>query len=282
MPSVAERIRASRWRQGSIVRRSDAGQVLAKSIDQVPHQETAPPCLVVISQDCDLLRDPDIEPYAELILCREAAHPEPLYQNGRNPRRLHIETIGPRETVAWLDITIHDRFRIEKKALAGVSVDDTHWMKAGEVRLLGRWLAKRYTRPAFPDAFNQRLEHVDKKLEALFKSRDGRVVTGIYVAVSEEEYLDERAYEIGVRITANIEVWEKKESLKLLQNFENRFAWIVESCPGIQMLEDDIVAVPEDDLTVADLRRFKRLDKDYRSIPLQPPVLLPVDSTQTL
>ena len=35
----------------------------------------------------------------------------------------------------------------------------------------------------------------------------------------------------------------------------------------MNVADDDIHTLPEDDLTLADLRRFRRLDRDYRSLP---------------
>ena len=42
---------------------------------------------------------------------------------------------------------------------------------------------------------------------------------------------------------------------------------ILDDCPGIIVADDDIQTLPEDDLNLADLRWFRRLDKDYRSLP---------------
>ena len=48
---------------------------------------------------------------------------------------------------------------------------------------------------------------------------------------------------------------------------EERFSSILDDCPGVNVADDDMHTLPEDDLTLADFRRFRRLDKDYRSLP---------------
>ena len=160
MPPVSGSVRALResgWRQGRFARHCDHRTLLDGSADRVPVSVPTPFRLVMVTQDCDLVREPDIEPWVELILCREVAKVEPLYLNGRNPRLLHLQPICSQEPAPWLEISIHDRFRIAKEKLTGLSADETVRLEADAVRLLSRWIAKRYTRPAFPDAFNRRL-----------------------------------------------------------------------------------------------------------------------------
>ena len=276
MPSIAERIRASGWRQGSIVTGPDAHRLLRSSIDRVAEQDQSQFRLIVVSQDCDLVAHPNVEPYVELILCTKAERDQSLHRHGRNPRQLQIQMIGAGNDRAWFDVSVHDRFRVPKEELASVNKDKALRLENRDARALRRWLAKRYTRPAFPDAFNRRLQVVDRKLESLFKSRKGRVVTGIYVDVVEAELPEGTPYEIVVRATAYAHCWERKETSKLLEQFEERLAGILDDCPGIDILEDDIRVMPEDDLTVADLRNFKRLDRDYRSLAEESDTPLPI------
>lgn len=100
MPPVSDLIRTAGWRQGSIANRADTKVLLAASVDKVPDRGEAPFRLVVVSQDCDLVREPGIEPFVELILCKEVPNAEPLYQNGRNPRLLHIQWGGLQESAS--------------------------------------------------------------------------------------------------------------------------------------------------------------------------------------
>lgn len=277
MPPVSDLIRTAGWQQGSIANRADTEVLLAASVDKVPDRGEAPFRLVVVSQDCDLVREPDIEPFVELIFCKEVPDAEPLYQNGRNPRLLHIQWSGLQESASWLEISVHDRFRVQKKVLADLTVDKCTYLAAQDVRLLSRWIARRYTRPVFPDAFNLRLNVVDQRLERLFKSKESRVVTGIFLEVADDEYANDQPYDIAVRVTAKAEVWDDNVLRGAVENFEARLSSILGNCDGISIF--DIQTLPEDDLTLADLRRFKRLDKDYRSLPEEEGVELPVDES---
>ena len=101
----------------------------------------------------------------------------------------------------------------------------------------------------------------------MFESQEGEVGTGVFLDVAAGELVDDVPYEIAVRIAAKTEAWENEETPAALSRFEERLSTILDDCPGVIVADDDIQTLPEDDLTLADLRRFRRLDKDYRSLP---------------
>ena len=55
------------------------------SVDRIPELGESIVRLVAVTQDCDLVQKPDIEPFVEFIVCRETEAAEPLYWYGRNP-----------------------------------------------------------------------------------------------------------------------------------------------------------------------------------------------------
>ena len=267
MPRVSDLVRAAGWRQGSIARPADTRALLIASVDRVPQMGDSIVRFVAVTQDCDLVQEPGIEPFVEFVFCRETEAVEPLYRYGRNPRLLHLQTDGEDGLGPGLQLSIHDRFRVGKETLTGIAVDRDVRLEPDDTRLLSRWIAKRYTRPAFPDEFNSRLDAVDGRLERLFKSPEGQVITGVFLDVADDEFIDEVPYEIAVRITARTEAWENEGARTALLRFEERFSSILDDCQGVNVADDDIHTLPEDDLTLADFRRFRRLDKDYRSLP---------------
>ena len=277
MPQVSDVVRAAGWRQGSIARPADNETLLAASVDRVPEPGESVVRLVAVTQDCDLVQEPDIEPFVEFIACRESEAVEPLYRYGRNPRLLYLQTIGEDGPGPWLHVSIHNRFRVGKETLTGMTVDEELRLEPDDARLLNRWIAKRYTRPAFPDAFNARLDAVGGRLERLYKSLEGEIVTGVFLEVADDENVDDVPYEIAVRITARIEAWENEVTRAALSRFEERLSTILDDCPGVIVADDDIQILPEDDLTLADLRRFRRLDRDYRSLPERAGMEQPAD-----
>ena len=92
--------------------------------------------------------------------------------------------------------------------LIGIAVDEEPRLEPDDARLLSRCIAKRYTRPAFPDASNARLVAVDGRLESLYKSQEREIVTGVFLDVAADELVDDVPYEIAVRIAAITGAWE--------------------------------------------------------------------------
>jgi len=274
---VARDIRASGWRQGSFVRAAETQGILANAVDHIDFPGDVQIRLAVVTQDCDLVAQAEVEPFVELIGGTEVRSPDALCQNGRNPRQLHIQSMGPRNATSWLEFSIHDRFRIRKDALLALTPDETLQLSGPDVQLLSRWIAKRYTRPAFPDEFNERLRSVDKRLEKLMKGQTAQPVTGIFLDVVDQELPDGEPYAIAVRITAKESAYDDERLRGLLDDFEDRLSSIIDACDGVVIADDDIRHMPEEDLTLAELRRFKRLDKDYRSLPERDGVEQPVD-----
>lgn len=274
---ISRKIREVGWRQGSLLKRTDHASALRTAVDYFPFGADAAVLLIVVNQICDLVGNPDIEPYVELICGRFVDRPNPLYQRGRNPRCIELRLLCAGETPRWIGISIHDRVRVRKEVFGDIAPDGNCILPDEEIHMLRRWLAKRYTRPAFPDAFNERLGTVAKRLEALWKSNSAHPVTGIYLQLPEVELAVEVPYDIRVRITAKAEAWEDPEQRVQLEEFEERFDKILEDCDGLVIANDDISTIPEEDLTLADLRNWKRLDVDYRSVPEAPGVEGPPD-----
>ena len=277
MPGVSELLRRAGWRQGCLVGLGDQAALLDASVDRAPESGDIPVRLIAVTQDCDLVAEPEVEPFVEFIVGSRTDPIEPLYQHGRNPRLLHLQTVGEHGPGSSLLFSIHDRFRVPKKVLSEMAVDRQVRLQQDDADLLRRWIAKRYTRSAFPDTFNARLDAVDDRLERLFKSVEGQVITGVFVDVPNEEFIDGRSYEIAVRISAKSDAWNHEGTLAALDRFEERLSSILDDCDGIIVSDDDIHTLPEHDLTLAQLRQYRRFDRDYRSVPQRDGVGQPAD-----
>ena len=90
-------------------------------------------------------------------------------------------------------LSIHDRFRVGKETPIGLAIDRQMRLEPDDARLLYRWVAKRYTHLAFPDALNARLDIGDGRLEGLYRSPEGRVVTGILPDAAADEVVNDAA-----------------------------------------------------------------------------------------
>ncbi|HLO99559.1 MAG TPA: hypothetical protein VK171_13270, partial [Fimbriimonas sp.] len=149
-----EQLRLAGWRQGSVIRRATASPQLLEALKPTDDQTH----WLVISQDCDLLQSQVAkEPWVECLACTEIATPDGNFQQGKNPRR-HDFPISQDEKLAWLRASIHDRCRFPREKLIGTKPNAECLLSSGACRTITGWVARRYTRSAFPDEFNRRTD----------------------------------------------------------------------------------------------------------------------------
>jgi hypothetical protein len=110
---------------------------------------------VVISHDCDLTAALDKEPIAEVIVGRRI---EKMGGDsfGKTARRLHIEYQSDSGPV-YIELVANCKKQINKTDLFAHQPRTDIQLSVRDLRILQRWLAARYARAAFPEAFEMRL-----------------------------------------------------------------------------------------------------------------------------
>jgi hypothetical protein len=260
-------LREAGWCQGSVVDKDRLEALGRAEVD----------CAVVISQDCDVVQGVDVESYVEVIAARLVEQARPDLLHGRNPRTIDLPAASP--TGRHLRASIHDRFRIEKQILAADVPSTRIRLDRGTTSQLAKWIAKRYTRVAWPDTFNERLATIDDKLERLFKSDNGKVITGIWLMLdpADDELAEDREYRLAVWLTMTSDSMMDTKEIRRGEDFEGRLKELLESCKGIELCEIELRK--ESDVSLEDLRHFRRFDKDYRSIAATPRGALPPEGS---
>jgi hypothetical protein len=245
------------WRQGAVLE--------ADGVARLGHADHD--CALVLSQDCDVVQAEAVEPDVELILGRRAPTARPDCQFGRHPRRLDLPLVGHNGCVA---LEIRDRIVVPKQALAKLQPSVTLELDPTAVRMLANWVARRYTRPAWPDAFNQRLVAINDDLDRLCKGHASRLISGIWLdlAPPAAELTAGENYKVSVWLTVEPETRSDAARDAEARDFEARFGAALSKCPGIEVLEVELR--DERDFSLNDLRHFRRLDRDYRSVAPKP------------
>lgn len=253
---ISTHLRAAGWAQGSVLDRDSLAALGYTSHDLA----------IVLSQDCDVVQSVDVEPMVELILGRRRNVPRPDCQFGRNPREIDLPLMN---TDGGVSMRICDRVFVSKDDLSAYRPSTTT-LDPTDITLLATWIAKRYTRPAWPDAFNDRLRSVDNRLERLFKTETSRPITAILLMLDRpgEELSEGEDYDIAVWLTVSVESRMDGVASGQAASFEQRFIDIMKSCKGIKLREIEIRS--EADVSLDDLRHFRRFDRDYRSIAPKP------------
>lgn len=248
----ADAIRARGWRQGSIIR--PAALPPESIADRSLPENTL---LYVLTHDCDLVQaDFEKEPYVELLVMAPINQPDGNFAFGRHPRLLDIQLAG-----GAFRLCCHDRLRLSRPLLAGI--DPLREMAADPYLrdLIAEWMAKRYLRPAFPDAFNRRIAEQGRPIQRFCK-KWGHLFSQFYIhcAPEGEELPDGATYDLTVWMVLQTEAAGSAAATGA-RALAEQFANILKACPGIQL--DDCRSVTEDDVTLAHLHIFSPWDFDY-------------------
>lgn len=141
--------RDTEWRQGLLAGEDAHALGLVESL-------ASGKCVIVISHDCDLPNQ--AEDFVEVIVGTVVPKPNPMLANARNPRRLHLKFSSETGEQTCIQLCHADRQQVRKQEFANLQSSDTRLaLPADEKRALKQWLAARYGRPAFPNAFENRL-----------------------------------------------------------------------------------------------------------------------------
>lgn len=254
-------IKASGWRQGSVL-----PTALIAGIDGLPPNiDGSQDLLIVVSHDCDVTNsDIDAEPYVEIVPARVVADAQKDGNRywGKNPRRYQFSATAAGQEVHF-EICVHDMIRMPRTLLAGHVPDSTRAVNSGCVRSIVGWIAKRYVRASFPDAFNNRTKQAANDLRKQLK-RNGHLLTGIYMLVQDDELNDGDDYNVTIWAAIRDEVFdnprERQEAQKLLDQIESRLG----TCAGVSIDASELR--PEREVSLSDLALLKRWDFDDLSL----------------
>lgn len=138
------------WRQGDVITNE-----AAKALDLLAPESDDQLYVVVVSHDCDLTASVDKEPDAEVIVGRRI---DRLGGDsyGKTARRLHIEYQSEEGPIA-IELLATTKQSIAKPELFATHPRTDIWLDGRGIGILQRWLASRYHRAAFPEAFENRL-----------------------------------------------------------------------------------------------------------------------------
>ena len=244
------------WRQGSVLPTEFAQRVALSRFPDWGADDRA----IVISQDCDIVHGSyEVEPFVELIRAKVSSVENAMTRHGRNPRRLQLEAGADR----FLDLSVHDRWSIARSELEAHAPESGLSVDGESLHILVEWIAKRYTRPAFPDAFNERRNASTKKIEKALK-KDGKLITGLFLAISPNaECPPQESYKIALRVTATKETLATKSVELELARTTKQIADALDACDGVEVVDHALVS--EAAFTLDDLQYFQRWDWDYRS-----------------
>ena len=141
---------------------------------------------IVISHDCDLAADIEIEPRIELLLGKFVAKIDGTYAYGRNSRQIHLPVLHSDSSLT-LEILARDKVQLEKKTISNLLPDKGRKLEPDELKALQNWLVDRYARASYSNSFNDVLtERVKERLPKII-SPLGPLLDAIYFDVDDSE-----------------------------------------------------------------------------------------------
>ena len=162
---IGEQLEELGWRQGSIVNRSDIPGLFT-FIGK--NQETGV-FLIVATQSYDIANNNiAIDPNIELIVARPIDQRNGSLAFNKNPRQLHTELkifTGNGDLFSYqnIEIKIAERILVPKEYLANLTPEDSVQLETDQLESCVNWLSARYSRPALPTVFNDRISKADPK-----------------------------------------------------------------------------------------------------------------------
>ena len=266
---IAESLRQACWRQGDLIPPKIAATLLNKSVDLCQVTASDQTWLIILTQDCDILRDIHLEPYIECIVAQEVGKANPQLEAGQSTRRIHLPA-GTYDRTIWFECSIHHRFRLPKESLAEINPQTDTTIAENSRRQLRQWVARRYTRRPFPDAFEQRLNPRQGAIRNLFKDSAAKLISTVFIQTNEEELPESEPYKVDILLVARDRDLADPDFVEPIEDFEQKVLDAFEAKEGIEFHTDShgnqaLRVIGEDSLTIGMIRRYKRFDADYRS-----------------
>lgn len=245
------------WRQGAILT-DQLSDEISKNIS-ITFSKEAGDQIVVISHDCDVNALSFIdEPNAELIIARKAVR-DGTKKMGKSSRFLQLE-VAQEEAVTFFEIRASDKFTVSRQLLVGHS--PVEYLSSKNSTFLSEWLARRYSRAAFPTSFDARVKPIKDKVKKCLKgvSED---IFGIYFHLTEDEMPEGEPYKVvGFAIMLDSDF---SNSTKLDRS-KNAMVKLQGLLNSVQIeFDDDIEIVSDKEFTLKDMRPTKRWDWDVLS-----------------
>ena len=261
------------WRQGDLLT-LDAAAKLTELNGAVGETHR----IVVITHDCDLPNDGETS--VEVIVTDVVAAANPQFSYAKNPRKLHLgyEIAGGQSIVIELR---HAERRILSKAefAKHAAKDGTASLPVDAKRALKQWLAARYGRPAFPNAFEDRLRKsvgkkntVERQIGRILEP-EAKHLVGLFFDLGEQRTAQVPAgepYALSISVVydateggAQARQSAEKVASQLRELFEQAYG---KPDAATEIALDACEAIADTSITLADLRRVDQWRLEYISL----------------
>jgi hypothetical protein len=261
------------WRQGDLLTQEAATKLTAlNGVVGEKHR------VVVVTHDCDLPHDGETS--VEVIVADIVTGANPQFSYAKNPRKLHLdyEIEGGQSIVVELR---HAERRVVSKDdfSKHAARDGSASLPVDAKRALKQWLAARYGRPAFPNAFEDRLRKsvgkkntVERQIGKILGS-EAKHLVGLFFDLGEQRSAEVEAgkpYALSISVVydateGGLQARQSAEKVakQLRELFEQAYG---KPNAATEIALDACEAVADTSITLADLRRVDQWRLEYISL----------------
>jgi hypothetical protein len=265
--------RKTAWRQGDLLTQDSAARL--KALSDVVSEKIR---VVVITHDCDLPHDG--EKSVEVIVAEAVAVANPQYSYAKNPRKLHLGyEVADNKTII-VELRHAERLVISKDEFNQYAVRDSNASLTAEAkRALKQWLAARYGRPAFPNAFEARLRKpvnqkntVERRIGKIIEP-EAKHLVGLFIDLGAQRSREAPAGEpYALAISVVYDATEGgMQARQSAQTVARQLRELFDQAYGKPDAANEIAldaceAVADTAITLADLRRVDQWRPEYISL----------------
>ena len=169
----------------------------------------------------------------------------------------------------------YERHLIKRELLLNELKPESFIQDEQTLKMILRWLSRRYTRVAFPETFVSR---VDVRKDPIGKkfSRLNTYIKSIYVRLTPFEELDnDQEYGIEIILVMEAEKFDDPEQYKLCDDIKKQLEYQFGECKGIKV--DDTSIASTASVTIEDLKGYLEWDYSYLSFRDPEDAAVPVD-----
>lgn len=261
------------WRQGDLLTQDAAAELTALN-GAVGERHR----VVVITHDCDLPHDGETS--VEVIVADVVSAANPQFSYAKNPRKLHLgyEIAGGQSIV--IELRHAERRAVPKEEFEKHAARDGNAsLLVDAKRALKQWLAARYGRPAFPNAFEDRLRKsvgkkntVERRIGKILEP-EAKHLVGLFFDLGEQRSAEAPAGEpYALSISVVYDATEggtqarqsaEKVAGQLRELFEQAYG---QPDAATEIGLDACEAIADTSITLADLRRVDQWRLEYISL----------------
>jgi hypothetical protein len=260
---MQEQIDSLGWRQGAIV---PASAEIVGSIRMVPFAQfdtlpDPPYWLVLVSQDCDIVCESiEVEPAVEVLVALPIARELERHRQVRHPRELHLTLEGDHGAQQPVSLQVRNRGLLERRLLLTHRPFTELRVASHSVDQISTFIGGRYTRVAYPAAFEDRMRRAKRALIGVFERYSTELQDIFLVVRPFEEVGDDVAYDLTVYAVVRDRVADGPPNRynTLKQELAAAIRRPLRQCNGINLEKVNVSG--RDEITLREFGRMMPLD----------------------